>query len=115
MLAKELIIQCLNCENAVGCWGLNRDFLTKPTNTNDIEVTHKIIDLEQFEVDTVHKFCLATNSMYVRAALPVLDSGIKLDIVSSIVCMTEALTNSNRTAWGCPPDREYKPKEWRML
>lgn len=110
MLAKELIMQCFNCKNAVDCWGLNREFMTDPTDTKDIEVTHKNIDLEQFGVDTVHKFCLATNSMYVGAALPILDKDVKLDIVNSIVCMTEALTNSNRMAWECPPDREYIPK-----
>lgn len=114
MRAKELIIKCFNCKNVVDCWGLNREFMTDPTDTKEIEVTHKVIDLEQFEVDTVHKFCLATNSMYVAAALPILDNDVKLEIVNTVTCVTEALTNSKRTAWECPLDREYTPKEQKV-
>ena len=108
MLAKEMITQCLNCKNVEACWVPDREFATKPINPRNIKLTRKTIDLEALEIDTLHKFNLATTSMYIRAVLPGLDQETLLDIVSTSIFIIEALTNSSNAVWECPPGCVYE-------
>ena len=107
MLAKELITQCFNCINIVDCWGPNREFVTDPINPRNIKITQNNIDIKHLGIDTVHKFHVATTSMYLSAVLPDLDPEAGVDLVNTIIFVTEALTHSSNKAWECPPDKVY--------
>lgn len=108
MLAKEMIAQCLNCKNVEACWVPDREFATPPINSRDVKLTTKNIDLETFEIDTLHRFNLATTSMYIGVMLPGIDQETLLDIVSTSIFIIEALTNSSNAVWECPPGCAYE-------
>ena len=115
MLAKEMIIQCLNCKNVKSCWFPDRKFATTPINPKHEKLTRTTIDLAAFDIDTLHKFHIGTTSMYIRAVLPGHDQDEIIDMINTSVFVIEALTNSSNAAWECPPDRVYEPKETKVL
>ena len=109
MLAKEQICQCFDCKNIVDCWGINRDFSTKPVNSKELKIGG--VDFENIELSTLHEFYTVVTLAYISAISPEVSRETRGDILQTITVVVEALTNSSNADWECPPDWTYEPEE----
>lgn len=115
MLAKELLIDCLNCKNNVNCWGLNRKFNFDGKNPKEINISIDAYskNLKKLDVDSLHKAQVTASMIFVRTMFlqPVGMNEIVKDILQTSMCVIEALTNSSNAEWECPPEWNYIPKD----
>lgn len=114
MRAQDLLKKCFGCKSVSDCWAPEREFASDPINSKDVRLATRTLDLKALKVDTLHRFHIATVTMYINTVSPGLDGDTLLDIVNTSVFITEALTNSSNEAWNCPPDHTYEPQEQKV-
>ena len=115
MLAKELLINCLNCKNNVNCWRLNREFGFEGGDSRNVKISVEgyIKNLKMFGVESLHDVHTIASVIFIRSMFlqPTGMNDTVKDILQTSMCVIEALTNSSYDEWECPGEYEYIPKD----
>jgi len=114
MLAKKLLINCLNCKNTIECWGLNRPDMSVGRNPKEILISMDAYakNLKKMGAKSLHDAHVAASVIFVRTMFlqPIGMNETITDILQTSMCVTEALTNSSNADWDCPQEWGYVPK-----
>lgn len=115
MLAKDLLLNCLNCKNNIDCWGLNRNFESDGQDPREINISVESYsnNLKKFNVESLHDVHGIASMMFIRTMFlhPAGMNDTVKDILQTSMCVIEALTNSSYDQWECPEEYEYISKD----
>ena len=111
MEANEMLIKCLKCKHNIECFGIDVEEETHKGNPDDIKISVDAIckNLTRLNPKTISDFAAYAILMYVRTTNVEIDKGAENRVLSTLMCVLEGLTGSNKLRWNCPDAFEYSP------